>query len=94
MDVANIGARAGEEVVQLYVRDEISSLVRPEKELKGFQRVFLEAGETRTLSFTLKNRDLAFWMDGGWVVEPGEFTVIAGNSSADEQARCTFAVRG
>ena len=94
VDVANIGARAGEEVVQLYVRDEISSLVRPEKELKGFQRVFLEAGETRTLSFTLKNRDLAFWMDGGWVVEPGEFTVIAGNSSADEQARCTFAVRG
>ena len=94
VEITNIGARAGEEVVQLYVRDEISSLVRPEKELKGFRRVFLEAGETRTLSFTLKNRDLAFWMDGRWVVEPGEFTVTAGNSSADEQARCTFAVRG
>ena len=84
VDVANTGARAGDEVVQLYVRDDLASVTRPLIELKGFQRVTLQPGERRTLSFELKPNDLSLWnMDMKRVVEPGTFTISVGPSSVD-----------
>lgn len=83
IDVTNTGARSGAEVVQLYVRDEVASMTRPVKELKGFERIVLEPGERRTVTFTLEPKDLAFWGADGWTVEPGFFTVFVGTSSAD-----------
>lgn len=83
VDVTNTGARAGTEVVQLYVRDDAASVTRPVRELKGFRRVALQPGERRTVRFTLRPRDLAFHgLDLRRVVEPGTFTVWAGGSSA------------
>jgi beta-glucosidase len=83
VDVANTGKRAGEEVVQLYIRDDVSSVPRPVLELRGFQRVTLKAGERRTVRFELTPDALAFWdIDMKWVVEPGTFTISAGPSSA------------
>jgi beta-glucosidase len=82
VDVANTGPRIGDEVVQLYVRDNMSSVPRPVLELKGFRRVTLKPGEQRTLEFTLSPDDLALWdIDMQWRVEPGEFTIFAGASS-------------
>jgi beta-glucosidase len=84
VDVTNSGARAGDEVVQLYVRDDVASVTRPVKMLKGFERVALRPGERRTVSFTLRANDLAFYDLGmRHVVEPGTFTVYVGGSSAD-----------
>jgi beta-glucosidase len=84
VDVRNTGRRAGDEVVQLYVRDDESSVTRPVLELKHFQRVTLRPGERRTVSFDLKPDDLAFWnMDMKRVVEPGTFTIHAGPNSVD-----------
>lgn len=81
VDVTNTGKRAGEEVVQLYLRDEVSSVTRPVKELRGFRRVKLEPGETRTVEFTLGSKDLAFiGPDMKWTVEPGMFTLSVGPS--------------
>lgn len=83
VDVTNTGQRAGDEVVQLYVRDDVSSVPRPVLELKGFQRATLKPGERRTLRFELTADALAFWdIDMNWLVEPGTFTVFAGSSSA------------
>ncbi|MEO6092810.1 MAG: glycoside hydrolase family 3 N-terminal domain-containing protein [Novosphingobium sp.] len=83
VEVTNTGARAGDEVVQLYIRDEISSVPRPILELKAFRRVALRPGERQTVRFTLTPDDLAFWDVGmKWTVEPGEFTISAGSSSA------------
>nr|AHI07416.1 beta-glucosidase [uncultured microorganism] len=89
VDVTNTGPVAGQEVVQLYVRDEESSLVRPEKELKAFAKLALEPGETQTVTLTLDERALSFYDDAkaGWVAEAGEFTVLVGASSRD--IRCT-----
>ncbi len=76
--VTNIGRRAGSEVAQLYIRDRVGSLTRPVRELKGFQRVHLQPGESRTLTFTLTEEDLAFTRaDGTYGVEPGLFQVWA-----------------
>ncbi|WP_432788103.1 glycoside hydrolase family 3 N-terminal domain-containing protein [Novosphingobium rhizosphaerae] len=84
VDVANTGTRAGDEVVQLYIHDLVSSVPRPVLELKGFERITLQPGERRTVSFALGPDDLAFWdIDMQWRVEPGEFAVHTGNSSAD-----------
>jgi beta-glucosidase len=83
-DVTNTGARDGAEVVQLYVRDLVSSVTRPVKELKGFERVFLRAGETKTVTLDITPESLAFYdanMD--YVVEPGEFAIMVGSSSRD-----------
>jgi beta-glucosidase len=83
VDVANTGARAGDEVVQLYIRDDVSSVPRPVLELKGFQRITLEPGTKRTVRFDLTPDALSFWnIDMRWGVEPGTFTVSAGPSSA------------
>lgn len=87
VDVANTGRRAGDEVVQLYIRDDISSVTRPVKELKGFARVTLAPGERRTVSFTITPADLQFHgMDMKRVVEPGSFTIMAGPNSVDLKA--------
>jgi beta-glucosidase len=83
-DVANTGARAGTEVVQLYVRDRVSSATRPVKELKGFVRVSLEPGETTTVEMEIGPEALAFHgADMRWKVEPGEFEIRVGTSSRD-----------
>ncbi|HEV7242269.1 MAG TPA: glycoside hydrolase family 3 N-terminal domain-containing protein [Thermoanaerobaculia bacterium] len=78
VDVRNAGQRAGDEVVQLYVRDVVASVSRPVKELKGFRRIALNPGETKRVTFTLTPRDLAFWTSKGWTTEPGEFQVWVG----------------
>jgi len=82
VDVRNLGDRPGDEVVQLYIRDPVASVVRPVKELAGFERVSLQAGETKPVRFELGperlglyNRQLQF------VAEPGEFRVTVGTSS-------------
>ena len=86
VDVTNTGQRAGDEVVQLYVRDDISSVPRPMLELKGFERVSLQPGETRTVRLPLSPDALAFWdIDMEWNVEPGTFTILTGDSSASIQ---------
>lgn len=88
VDVTNTGDRAGVEVVQLYVRDEERSTTPPVQELKGFERVELAPGETRTVTFTLAPADLVFWgMMDEWFVEPGWFTVMVGGSSRDAMGR-------
>lgn len=81
--VKNTGNRAGKEVVQLYVRDTASSVTRPEKELKGFQKVSLEPGEEKTVEFALDKRAFAYYNTDlrNWHVETGEFEILAGGSS-------------
>ena len=82
--VTNSGARDGEEVVQLYVRDLVGSVTRPVKELKGFRKISLKKGEKRTLRFTLTDADLAFTrQDMSWGSEPGAFKLWIGPSSAE-----------
>jgi beta-glucosidase len=83
VDVANTGEVEGKEIVQLYVKDLESTVERPPKELKDFCKVDLKAGEKRTIYFTLKHRDFAFWDEGSssWKVEPGKFLIMIGASS-------------
>jgi len=85
VDVTNSGKRAGDEVVQLYVHEEKSSVKVPVKELRGFQRISLQPGEKQTVAFTLPAAKLAIWDETthGFVVEPGAFDVMVGASSAD-----------
>jgi len=91
VDVANTGSRAGDEVVQLYIHDDEASVTRPVIELKRFQRVMLQPGEHRTVTFELTPDDLALWNPGMVkVVEPGTFTISAGPNSVDlESAKLT-----
>jgi beta-glucosidase len=82
--VANTGRRAGTEVVQMYIRDRVSSVTRPVKELKGFQKVSLKPGETKTISLDITPELLAFFdVKMKYTVEPGEFEIMVGNSSRD-----------
>ncbi|HMN46167.1 MAG TPA: glycoside hydrolase family 3 N-terminal domain-containing protein [Povalibacter sp.] len=84
VDVRNTGALAGDEVVQLYVRDVVSSVTRPLKELKGFRRVSLQPGAATTVTFKLGSDELGFWNEAmKFAVEPGEFTISAGANSVD-----------
>jgi beta-glucosidase len=83
VDVRNTGAVAGDEVVQLYIRDDISSVTRPVLELKGFKRITLQPGEQQTVTFDIKPSDLQFYNAAMVrVVEPGSFTIHAGADSA------------
>lgn len=83
VDVANTGAVAGDEVVQIYIRDTVSSAPRPVLELKAFRRITLQPGEAKTVKFDMQPDELGFWdIDMKWAVEPGEFRISAGNSSA------------
>jgi beta-glucosidase len=91
IDVTNTGNRAGQEVVQLYVRDVAAQVSRPEKELRGFAKVALEPGETRAVTLAVGKEAFAFWDDArhAWVAEAGEFQVLVGSSSADIRGRAT-----
>ena len=83
-NITNTGDRKGDEVVQLYIRDEISSVTTYLKVLRGFERITLEPGETKQVSFVLTPQDLGLWnKDGHFVVEPGKFKVMIGSSSED-----------
>jgi len=85
VDVTNTGTLPGDEVVQVYVRDRVSSVTRPVKELRGFRRVRLAPGETRTVTLPLGPEHLAFTtIDNTLAVEPGEFDIMVGSSSRDE----------
>jgi len=83
--VKNTGIRAGDEVVQLYVRHSKSKVEHPIIELKGFQRVALKPGETKTVQIPVKAGSLAWWneKEGGWQLEPGPINILIGASSAD-----------
>jgi len=82
VEVTNAGQRPGDEVVQLYLRDVVSSVTRPVKELKGFQRVTLKPGETKAVAFTIGHDALGFWKTPKeFIVEPGKFDVTVGGSS-------------
>jgi beta-glucosidase len=89
VDVRNSGARAGDEVVQLYVRDVEASVKRPSKQLMAFERIGLKPGETKRVAFSVPAERLAFWDERAkaWVVEPGAFEVMVGSSSADIRLR-------
>ena len=83
-DVTNTGSRLGTEVVQMYIRDLVSSVTRPIRELKGFQKISLEPGETRTVEFEITADSLAFFdVNMKYVVEPGDFEIMVGTSSRD-----------
>jgi beta-glucosidase len=85
IDVKNTGKRPGEEVVQMYIRDLISSVTRPVKELKGFRKIRLAPGESTTVALPITPEHLAFTnIDMKYTVEPGEFEIMAGNSSRDQ----------
>ncbi|HEX9046679.1 MAG TPA: glycoside hydrolase family 3 N-terminal domain-containing protein, partial [Verrucomicrobiae bacterium] len=84
VDVTNTGKRAGAEVVQLYIRDLVSSVTRPVKELKGFKKLELQPGQTQTVALDITPESLAFYnVDLKYVVEPGEFAIMVGTSSRD-----------
>jgi beta-glucosidase len=84
VDVTNTGKRAGTETVQLYIRDLVSSVTRPVKELKGFQKISLQPGETKAVTLDITPESLAFYdVKMKYVVEPGEFEIMVGNSSRD-----------
>lgn len=95
VDVTNDGVVAGDEVVQLYVRDPEATVIRPEKELKGFTRLSLEAGQTKTATFTLDERSFAFWDPSvhDWVVEAGRFEVLVAASATDVRGRAELTWR-
>ena len=94
-DVTNTGDRAGAEVVQLYIGDEQSSLPRPVKELKGFQKVSLNPGQTRTVTFEITPAMLQYYDDakGAWVAEPGAFTAYVGAASDDIRGTVEFELK-
>ncbi|MCL4127243.1 UNVERIFIED_CONTAM: hypothetical protein GTU68_017802 [Idotea baltica] len=82
VNVTNSGSRDGEEVVQLYIRDLVGSITRPIKELKGFEKIALKAGETKTVNFTINTETLQFYTaNNKWEVEPGDFKVWVGGTS-------------
>ena len=88
VDVTNTGKMAGDEIVQLYIRDIVSSVTRPVKELKGYQRVHLQPGETKTVQIRLTAESFAFYdMGMNYVVEPGAFEIMTGSSSIDRDLR-------
>ncbi len=92
-DVTNTGPREGDEVVQLYTHQLVTTVTTYEKNLRGFERIHLKPGETKTVSFTLKPEDLALWdRQMHFVVEPGKFKVIIGSSSEDIRLTGDFEV--
>jgi beta-glucosidase len=94
-EIKNIGARAGDEVVQLYIRDEVASVPRPVKELKGFKRIHLEPDETRTVVFEMPTDQLGFYDEAmQLVVEPGTIQVMIGGSSEDIRLNASFEILG
>lgn len=93
--ITNTGDRAGKEVVQLYISDVESSVIRPKKELKGFEKVELQPGESKTITFSLTPEALAFYNENSssWTVESGEYRVLIGASSADIRLDKSFTLQ-
>ena len=91
VQLTNTGGRAGEEVVQMYIRDVVGSVTRPVRELKGFEKVDLKPGETKTVTFTVNAKTLQFYTaNNKWEVEPGDFDIwVGGSSSAELKASFT-----
>ena len=91
VNIKNSSNIDGDEVVQMYIRDNRSSYTRPVKELKGYKRVFVKAGETKTVEIPISAESLAMYdKDFNFVVEPGEFTIMTGNSSANKALKETI----
>lgn len=97
--ITNTGSREGAEVVQGYVKDVKSRLPRPEKELRAFDKVFLEAGETKVATLVIDRYSVGYWdtdlgdtETGGWVAEKGTFEALIGASSADIREKIAFEV--
>lgn len=93
--VANTGRKAGSETVQLYIHDVESSVDRPYKELKGFQKVFLQPGESRDVTITIGRDALSFWseQDNGWRAEPGDFEALVGTASDKLPLKAAFTLK-
>ena len=93
--IQNVGQRPGAEVSEVYIGDPSATVPRPEKELKGFERVMLEPGETKDVSITLDRRSLAYWSveSGDWKVDPGRFIVYVGDSSEHLPLQADFNIR-
>jgi beta-glucosidase len=95
VDIKNAGKVAGDEIVQLYIRDMVSSITTYEMNLRGFERVSLQPGETKSISFTLTPEDLELLnADMRWIVEPGMFKVMIGASSQDIRLTGEFEITG
>ena len=94
--VTNTGSRAGAEVVQLYIQDPVSTQPKPVKELKGFQKVYLEPGESKDVSITIDKEQLQSFDEAlhSWVVEPGMYNILIGNSSANIVRKAAFRAKG
>jgi beta-glucosidase len=91
LNISNTGKVAGEELVQLYLRDMVGSVVRPIIELKDFQKIKLNSGETKTIKFFINKEKLSFYNNElDWVAEPGDFEVMIGSSSADIRLKSDF----
>lgn len=91
LTLTNTGKLAGEEVVQLYLRDRFGSVVRPIKELKDFHKIKLEAGESKTITFVIDKEKLSFYnKDLEWIAEPGDFDLMIGSSSSDIRLNSEF----
>lgn len=89
--LTNTGKYSGEEVVQLYLKDEVASLVRPVKELKDFKKIFLQSGESKQVTFIIDKEKLSFYNQNlQWTTEPGEFNIMIGTSSEDIRLKQVF----
>ncbi len=93
VSVTNTGARAGDEVVQMYVHQDYTSVKRPVEELKGFTRVSLHPGESKIVHFPIGFEQVKFWKDGRWQMEPGELNIMIGSSSQDIRLKQTLLLR-
>jgi beta-glucosidase len=91
--ITNTGTRAGTEVAQMYVHQDATSLNRPVEELKGFVRVTLAPGETKTVTFPIGFEQVKFWKDGAWRMEPGELKVWIGGASDDLKLEGTLGLK-
>jgi len=81
VDIINVGSVTGDEVVQIYISDEVSSIKRPVKELKGFERITLLPGETKTVTFSITSKELRFLdINTNYIVGPGKFKIIVGGN--------------
>jgi beta-glucosidase len=89
VEITNSGQVAGKEVIQLYVSDSESTINKPEKELKGFEKIYLEPGESKHVSMELTKDQFAHFdeLKNSWIVEPGQFEILVGTSSRDIRLR-------
>jgi beta-glucosidase len=95
VDVKNIGKRKGDEVVQLYLHEKVTPVITPVRWLRGFKRIAMKPGQTKTVTFTLDSADLQILsMHGHWQVVPGVFQIMIGNSSVDIRQKGLFKIVG